>query len=83
MSGPQITTLTIERLVAGGDGLARDANGRVTFVSGALPGETVEVEVQRTSRDFATATLLRVIDASPHRTAPPCRFVAAGCGGCD
>ena len=83
MSGSQITTLTIERLVAGGDGLARDANGRVTFVSGALPGETVEVDVQHTSRDFATATLLRIIDPSPHRTAPPCSFVAAGCGGCD
>lgn len=83
MSGPQITTLMIERLVAGGDGLARDADGRVTFVSGALPGETVEVALQRTSRDFATASLVRVIEASPQRTEPPCRSVAAGCGGCD
>jgi len=83
MSGPQITTLTIERIVAGGDGLARDADGRVTFVAGALPGETVEVELQRTARDFATASLLRVVAASAQRTEPPCRFVSAGCGGCD
>ena len=36
---------TITTVVAGGDGLARDADGRVVFVAGALPGETVAVEV--------------------------------------
>ena len=34
-----------ERFVAGGEALARDDDGRVVFVRGALPGETVVAEV--------------------------------------
>ena len=35
--------LTPDRLVAGGDAMARDDDGRVVFIDGALPGEVVEV----------------------------------------
>ncbi|NQW68702.1 MAG: TRAM domain-containing protein, partial [Acidimicrobiaceae bacterium] len=49
--------LQIERLVAGGDAMARDADGRVVFVEGALPGETVDVEFIVVKRDFARARL--------------------------
>lgn len=76
-------TLEISSIVAGGNGLARDADGRVTFVAGALPGERVEVEVTQRKKDFARATVSSIIDVSPDRVEPPCRFVAAGCGGCD
>ncbi|NBO79651.1 MAG: class I SAM-dependent RNA methyltransferase [Actinobacteria bacterium] len=75
--------LTIERLVAGGDALARDADGRVVFVDAALPGETVEVEFVEVKRDFARARLVQMISASRERVEPPCRHVADGCGGCD
>ena len=70
-------------MVAGGDGLARDEGGRVTFVSGALPGETVSVDLQQQKKDFARGTVHAVLRASPDREVPPCPFVAAGCGGCD
>lgn len=76
-------TLEISSIVAGGNGLARDADGRVTFVTGALPGERVEVEVTQRKKDFARATVTSILDASPDRVVAPCRFVAAGCGGCD
>jgi 23S rRNA (uracil1939-C5)-methyltransferase len=76
-------TLDISTIVAGGDGLARDGEGRVTFVSGALPGEQVRAEVHERRKDFAKATTVEVLAASPNRVAPPCPFVAAGCGGCD
>jgi 23S rRNA (uracil1939-C5)-methyltransferase len=76
-------TLEVTRIVAGGDGLARDDEGRVTFVAGALPGEQVRAVVHDRKRDFAKATLLEVLQPSPHRVAEPCPFVAAGCGGCD
>src|SRR4051794_27263370 len=75
--------VTIEKLVAGGDGLAHLDDGRVAFVAAALPGETVAAEVVAEQRDFVRATVLRVLDASPHRVVPPCPFLAAGCGGCD
>ena len=69
-------------VVAGGDGLGRDDEGRVTFVPGALPGERVEVLLTEERRDFARGTLERIDAPSPDRREPPCRFVAAGCGGC-
>lgn len=75
--------LHIERLVAGGDALARTSDGRVVFVANALPGETVEVEFVEVKRDFARASLSRVVSATVQRVEPPCRHVADGCGGCD
>lgn len=75
--------LVPERLVAGGDALARDATGRVVFVPGALPGERVEVEIVEERKDFARARVLRVLEASPDRVEAPCPNVARGCGGCD
>lgn len=75
--------IDITALAAGGDGLGRDEGGRVTFVPGALPGETVAVELQQQKKDFARGRLLEVIAPSADRAEPPCRFVAAGCGGCD
>lgn len=77
------TTLEITTVVAGGEGMGRDASGRVTFVEGALPGETVTVELHQQKKDFARGRVLEVVVASPDRVAPPCPFVAAGCGGCD
>ena len=75
-------TLTAERLVAGGDALARDADGRIVFVNGALPGETVHAVVTRAKRDVAFADVEVVVEASPARRQPPCPQVDAGCGGC-
>lgn len=76
-------TVEVTRIVAGGDGMARDDTGRVVFVAGALPGEAARVEVHHQRRDFAKATAVEVLRPSPLRVEPPCRFVAAGCGGCD
>lgn len=75
--------LHIERLVAGGDAMARDTDGRVVFVDGALPGETADVEFIEEKRDFARARLRSVAVASAQRVAPPCAHVAEGCGGCN
>jgi len=74
--------VTPERLVAGGDALARDADGRVVFVPDALPGEVVEVDLVDERRDFARARLVRIVTPSADRVAPPCPNVARGCGGC-
>lgn len=76
-------TVRIEKVVAEGDGLGRLDDGRVVFVEGALPGELVEVHIVKQSRDYARATTTKVIEVHPQRVEPPCRFVRAGCGGCD
>jgi 23S rRNA (uracil1939-C5)-methyltransferase len=74
--------LTPERLVAGGDALARDPDGRVVFVPEALPGELVEVDLVEERRDFARGRVLTIITPSADRVAPPCPNVVRGCGGC-
>jgi 23S rRNA (uracil1939-C5)-methyltransferase len=79
----ELLELHVQVVVAGGDGLARDAEGRVTFVAGALPGERVRAAVVERRKDFARAQLVEVLEASPDRATPACPFVAAGCGGCD
>lgn len=74
--------VTIERMVAGGDGMARLADGRVVFVGGAITGEHVVIEITTNKKDFARANIVEILNASAHRVAAPCKFVAAGCGGC-
>lgn len=69
-------------LVAGGDAIGRMPSGKVIFVDGALPGERVEVQLTDTRKDYARASVTRVIEASPNRVEPPCPHVAHGCGGC-
>lgn len=76
-------TITIDKLVAGGDGLGRLEDGRVVFVPDVIAGETVQVELVETKRDFARARLVSVDVATPTRREPPCRFVSESCGGCN
>ena len=74
--------LAVEAMVAGGDGLARGPDGRVVFVTGALPGERVRARLTGAWPDFDRAVAVEVIDPSPDRVSPPCAALAAGCGGC-
>jgi tRNA/tmRNA/rRNA uracil-C5-methylase (TrmA/RlmC/RlmD family) len=53
----------------------------VVFVPFVLTGETVEVEITEVKKNFARAKLLRVVQPSPERVEPACRYFA-GCGGC-
>ncbi len=73
--------LTVEKLIFGGWGLAR-TEGKVVLVAGVLPGEVVEVEVQREHRDYIVATLKEVLSPSPKRIDPRCPHFG-DCGGCD
>src|ERR1700682_4242672 len=68
--------VTIEKLVYGGEGLAR-VGGRVLLTRYVLPGEKVIVEPVAKLE----AKLVRVIEPSVHRTAPGCPYFGR-CGGC-
>ena len=72
----------IERLVAGGDGLAHLDDGRVVFVPGAFPGDLVTLEGGRGKKRWARADRWSLVEPSPDRVEPPCRW-ADRCGGCD
>jgi 23S rRNA (uracil1939-C5)-methyltransferase len=78
--------LTIEKLIYGGDGLARlpaDPQGRhkAVFVPLALPGETIEAHIIEEKPGFARAKLEKVIQPSPDRITPGCPYFGE-CGGC-
>lgn len=67
----------------GGDGVARH-DGRVVFVTGALPGERVRTRiVDDQHARYARAVVVDVLDPSPYRVDPQCPAAAAGAGCCD
>lgn len=73
--------LTIEKLVYGGEGLARLPDGKAVFVPFVLPGEEVSVTLGREKSSFARATADQVLKAAPTRVQPKCPYFAS-CGGC-
>ncbi|MCB1249119.1 MAG: class I SAM-dependent RNA methyltransferase [Acidimicrobiales bacterium] len=78
-----VVELEVSAIVAGGDGLARSSDGVVVFVPDALPGERVRAEIVERKARHTRARVVEVLVPSVDRVVPPCRFVEAGCGGCD
>ena len=77
---------TIEKLVYGGDGLARlpadeHGRGKAVFLPFVLENETVEASLLEQKRGFARGRLANVLQASPLRIAPKCPYFGE-CGGC-
>jgi 23S rRNA (uracil1939-C5)-methyltransferase len=73
-------TLTIEKLVYGGNGLAR-LDGKVVLTPFVLPGEVVRVEIERAKNDLWRGRLIEVLQPSASRIAPGCPYFQR-CGGC-
>ncbi len=70
----------IEKLVYGGDGLAR-LDGQVVLTPFVLPSEHVEIATQRVKTGLLRGELLRIVQPVPQRTTPRCEYFA-NCGGC-
>jgi 23S rRNA (uracil1939-C5)-methyltransferase len=77
---PEPRRVTIESMSHEGRGIAR-VNGKTVFVFGALTGETVLIQVLKSTRNFDQATTLEVIEPSPQRITPRCEAFQV-CGGC-
>ena len=75
-----MTYLQIESLDQEGRGIAR-RDGKVIFVEGALPGESVEIETYRKKPSFEVAVATTIRNQSASRTTPGCEFFGL-CGGC-
>jgi 23S rRNA (uracil1939-C5)-methyltransferase len=78
--------LTIEKLIYGGDGLARlpadeRGAGKAAFIPFVLAGECVEAEVVEQKPGFARARALEIRERSAQRITPGCPYFQA-CGGC-
>jgi 23S rRNA (uracil1939-C5)-methyltransferase len=73
-------TLRIEKLVYGGDGLARSDAG-VVLTPFVLPGELVHADVTRAKNDLLRGAVVEIAEPAPGRIAPPCPYFSR-CGGC-
>lgn len=75
----------IEKLVYGGEGLARipspDGRQRAVFIPFVLPGERVRIALEPPRRGRTTAKLLEVMEPAPDRITPKCEYFGR-CGGC-
>jgi 23S rRNA (uracil1939-C5)-methyltransferase len=77
--------LRVESLDLDGQGVAHDGAGKVVFVEGALPGEEVQVQVQRRKPAWEQGTLAALRRESSQRVVPRCLHFglhAGACGGC-
>ena len=63
-------TLTLEKIVGGGQTLGTLADGRKCFVWGGLPGETVTVRITKKKSHLVEAVVEKVISPSPDRIQP-------------
>ncbi len=77
---PVEETLTIEKLVYGGEGLAR-LEGKVILTPFVLPGEVVRAETERAKNDLWRGRVIEVLQPSPLRIAAGCPYFQR-CGGC-
>ena len=75
-----MSTITIEKLVQGGRGLARQ-EGQVLLVRGVIPGETVSFLGGAKRKGVQEGTVQEVLKPSPDRVAAPCPVYEI-CGGC-
>ena len=70
----------IEKLVQGGDGLAR-LGAQVVFVKGGLPNEQVRIQVGQKRRGVHYGEIEEILQPSDDRVVPPCSIYEQ-CGGC-
>ena len=78
--------LSIEKLIYGGDGLARlpsdeRGRGKAVFVPFVLAGEKVEATLVEQKPGFARARVNQIVEPSAQRIPPACPYFAR-CGGC-
>jgi len=76
----EVLTLEVVDLSHEGQGIAKH-NGRAVFIDGALPGETVTVQLLRHRKGVQEAVLNEVLKPSSDRVEPKCHHYKL-CGGC-
>lgn len=64
-----------------GRAVGRDPEGQVYFVEGAVPGDLVQVEVQRKKKGVPFGRVAELTEASPERIDAFCKHFEL-CGGC-
>jgi len=72
--------LSITDYAAEGKALAKQ-DGKVIFISGAVPGDVADVLLTKNKKDWAEGRVLQIKEYSKERVEPFCRHFGV-CGGC-
>ena len=77
---PCLEDVTIEATAAEGNGLAH-VEGKVLFVKQGIPGDVVDVQVNKVRSGYSQGFTVAMKSPSPHRLSPFCEHFGT-CGGC-
>lgn len=75
-----LENILITDYAAEGKSLVRH-DGKVIFVSGAIPGDTVNIQIGKSKKDWAEGRTIKIVEPSPDRLVPFCKHFGT-CGGC-
>ena len=75
-----LENILITDYAAEGKSLVRH-DGKVVFVSGAIPGDKVNIQIGKSKKDWAEGRAIKVVEPSPDRLDPFCKHFGT-CGGC-
>lgn len=77
----ETATVRTEKTVFGGNTIAKIAS-KTVFIPYALPDETLSINIVQHKNDYDNAEILKIIEPSPYRIKPLCRYYGL-CGGCN
>jgi len=77
---PVLAQITVTGWGAKGKALAK-VDGLVVFISGAVPGDVVDVQLTRKKKSYAEGRVTHLHTPSPERVTPFCKHFGT-CGGC-
>lgn len=75
-----LENITVTDYAAEGKALVRH-EGKVIFVSGAIPGDRVNIRLSKNKKDWAEGKAIDILEPSPDRLEPFCKHFGT-CGGC-
>ncbi|WGK64588.1 23S rRNA (uracil(1939)-C(5))-methyltransferase RlmD [Croceiramulus getboli] len=80
-SKPILEHLEVIDAGAKGKAIARSADGRVVFISNAVPGDVVDVQTNKKRKNYFEGKAIHFHSLSRKRTQPQCQHFGV-CGGC-
>jgi 23S rRNA (uracil1939-C5)-methyltransferase len=75
-----LENIEVTDYAAEGKSLVRH-EGKVIFVSGAIPGDIVNIQLVKSKKDWAEGRAIKIVEPALNRLAPFCKHFGV-CGGC-
>ena len=76
-----VSSLKLENYAAEGKSVAHLEDGKTVFVTGAVPGDVVEIVLSKNKANYAEGQVLKILEPAADRVTPFCEHFGI-CGGC-